>query len=150
MMNPLNDPNFSRDLAFGAPVPSMAAPAMSSAGGGMAPTTNIQVPNGVLQGAYTSINGPIGGGGFLKGIGGLEGLSSILQGIGSLGQVYASIKGLGLAKDQLNFSKEAFQTNLNNQRQSYNTSLEDRIRSRYAYEGRGAAEADKYLQKHSL
>jgi hypothetical protein len=147
MMNPLNDPNFARDLAFGAPAPSMAAPAMSGAGGGMAAPSGITVPSNVLQGAYSSVQ-PAGG--FLKGLGGLEGLSSILQGIGSLGQVYASIKGLGIAKDQLNFSKEAYQTNLKNTTQNYNTTLEDRIRSRYHTEGRETGEAEKYLSKHAL
>lgn len=88
--------------------------------------------------------------GFLSGIGGIEGLSSILQGIGSVGQIYTALKGIGLAKDQLAFNKQAFQTNLANQTKSYNTTLEDKIRSRYATENRAASEADAYLAKNKL
>lgn len=151
-MNPLMNPNFSQDLMFGAPVPSMAAPAMNSS---TSAATSIapQVPQNLMGSISPGGQfGPTGGqqGGWLSNIGGLEGLGSIMKGIGSLGQVYAAIKGIGIAKDQLNLSKEAYNTNLTNQRQTYNTSLEDRIRARYNTEGRSAGDVDSYLQKHSL
>lgn len=150
-MNPMMNPNFVQDLNFGASVPSMAAPAMTAA-----PVQSVapQVPQNLLAsiapgGKFAPVAGANGQGWFSK-IGGLEGLGSLAQGIGNLGQVYAAIKGIGIAKDQLALSKEAYQTNLNNQRQTYNTSLEDRIRARYAMEGRGAGDVNSYLQKHSL
>lgn len=93
---------------------------------------------------------PGGFGGFMGKMGGLEGLGSIGQGIGSAVQAYAALKGLGLAKDQLNFSKEAYGTNLANTTQSYNTTLEDRTNARFKTEGRGAGEVSDYLAKHSL
>lgn len=83
-------------------------------------------------------------------LGGLDGLSTILKGLGSIGGVMAAFKGLDLAKDQFKFQKEAYNTNLANQTQSYNTALEDTIRARYQGAGRPVREAEAYLAKHSL
>lgn len=95
--------------------------------------------------------GQAGGfGGFMGKMGGLEGLGSIASGIGSIGQTYAALKGLGLAKDQLNFSKDAYQTNLKNTTKNYNTSLEDRAGARFAAENRGAGELEAYVAKNRL
>ena len=80
----------------------------------------------------------------------LEGLGNIMGGIGSLANIYSSLQAIGVAKDNLNFQKEAFGTNLGNQRQSYNTALEDRTRSRMHTEGKTSADVDAYLAKHSL
>lgn len=90
------------------------------------------------------------GGGFLSGIGGVEGLGTIMQGIGTLGQVWSSMQAIRMAREQLNFQKQAYETNLANQTQSYNTALEDRIRARYFTEGRGTDAVDSYLAEHSL
>lgn len=87
---------------------------------------------------------------FWQKLGGVEGLGSIAQGLASLGNLYGAIQGIGIARDQLKLSKRAFETNLANQTQSYNTALEDRIRSRHVAEGRGASETDAYLARHSL
>lgn len=87
---------------------------------------------------------------FLGKIGGIEGLGSILEGIASLGQIWAAIQGVNVAKDTLSFNKEAWETNLANQTQSYNTSLEDRIRSRSVTEGWEDGAVDDYLAQHSL
>lgn len=76
--------------------------------------------------------------------------SNIMDGVGSLGQLLMGIKSLGIAKDQLAFSKEAYKTNLANQTKSYNTALEDRIRSRYVTEGKSSADADSYLSRNNL
>lgn len=88
--------------------------------------------------------------GWFSKMGGLEGLGSIGQGIGSAVQAYAALKGLGLAKDQLNFSKDAYQTNLRNTTKDYNTSLEDRAGARFAAENRGAGELEAYVAKNRL
>lgn len=87
---------------------------------------------------------------FWQKLGGVEGLGSIAQGLASLGNLYGALQGIGIARDQLKLSKRAFETNLANQTSSYNTALEDRIRSRYATEGKSSSEADKYLTDHSL
>lgn len=83
-------------------------------------------------------------------IGGLEGLGQIAKGLASLGSIYSAFQGLNLAKDQFKFSKNAYKENLANSKKAYNTSLADRIRSRYATEGRPSGEVQSYLDKYSL
>lgn len=80
----------------------------------------------------------------------LDGIGAIMNGIGSAVSIYTALSNLGLAKDQFNFQKDAYNTNLANQRQSYNTALEDRTRSRYHTQGGTSADVDAYLEKHSI
>lgn len=134
--------------AFGAG-PAVAAPAapamtygtpLSTAGGpgGFMPPTASGAPGdaGVAPGGKF--------GNFLSGFGNLA------EGLSGLGQLYIGLKSLGIAKDQLAFSKEAYNTNLTNQRKSYNTALEDRIRARAVTEGRASGYADEYMTKNRL
>jgi hypothetical protein len=73
-----------------------------------------------------------------------------IQGLGSLFQAWNGMQQLGLAKDQLNFQKNAFNTNLSNQTQTYNTALEDRIRGRTSdYSGKEQY-VQNYLNKNRL
>lgn len=72
-----------------------------------------------------------------------------LGGIQTLGALWNSYQQNRLAKESLGLQREAFETNLANQTQTYNTSLEDRIRARYATEGR-SGQADGYIAEHSL
>lgn len=83
-------------------------------------------------------------------MGGFEGLGSLAKGLASLGQIWGAMQGVKLARDQMDFSKDVYKTNLANTRMDYNTQLEDRIRSRYATEGRSASEADSYLSTHKI
>lgn len=80
----------------------------------------------------------------------LGNFANLAEGLSGLGQLYIGLKSLGIAKDQLAFSKEAYRTNLANQTKSYNTALEDRIRSRYVTEGRSSADADAYLARNNM
>lgn len=57
-------------------------------------------------------------------------VAPLAQGLGSLFQGWTGMQQLGLARDQLAFQKDAFNTNLQNQTSAYNTALEDRIRGR--------------------
>lgn len=120
-------------------IPTIPTPAVTgAAGGGVATTPNqSQQPAAPAQGWFGKV-------------GGFEGMSNMLEGLGSLGQIWTSMRGLRLAEKQMKFTQDAYETNMANQRQSYNTSLEDRIRSRYSAEGRSASAADAYLQKHQL
>lgn len=70
--------------------------------------------------------------------------------IQTLGSLWNSFQQNKMAKESMRFQKEAFATNLANQEQSYNTALEDRIGARYVAEGRSQADADAYIQEHSL
>lgn len=74
------------------------------------------------------------------------GLGALQTGMG----IYSGLKQLGLAQDQFNFTKDAFNTNLANSIKSYNNALEDRARSRYAYMTGDASNADDYINQHKL
>lgn len=80
----------------------------------------------------------------------LDGIGGMLEGIGSAVSIFQALKSIGLAKEQMNFQKDAFNTNMANQKKSYNTALEDRIGARYKTEGRSSQDVDAYLAKHSM
>ena len=73
-----------------------------------------------------------------------------LGGLSALTNIWGANKQMKLAEDQFDFTKKIATTNLNNQVKSYNTALEDRIRSRAAMEGSSSAEAEAYLNKNRL
>lgn len=77
-------------------------------------------------------------------------LQLALGGIQTLGSLWNSYQQHKIAKQQIGLARETFQTNLENNRQTYNTALEDRIRARHHTEGRGSGETNAYLQEHSL
>lgn len=77
-------------------------------------------------------------------------VSPLAQGLGSLFQGWTGMQQLDLARDQLNFQKNAFNTNLRNQTQAYNTALEDRIRGRTSnYDGK-EQDVQNYLNQNRL
>lgn len=59
-----------------------------------------------------------------------DGLFKSLSGLSDFAGAFASLKGLGLAKDQFNFQKDAFGVNLSNQANLTNSQLSDRQRRR--------------------
>ncbi|QHJ80082.1 MAG: hypothetical protein [Caudoviricetes sp.] len=73
-----------------------------------------------------------------------------LGALGSLANIYGGFQANKLAKDQLSFTKDVTNTNLNNQIKSYNTQLEDRARSRAVAENRDQSSADAYIEKNKL
>ena len=79
-----------------------------------------------------------------------DNIKLLLGGVQMLGSLWNSFQQNKIAKEQLSLARETFQTNLENNRKTYNSALEDRIRSRYVTEGRSSAEADAYLQSHNL
>lgn len=83
---------------------------------------------------------------------GMFGANNLKIGVGAakvLGNLWNSYQSQKLAKESLNFQKDAYNKNLSNQTQSYNTALEDRVRARYATEGR-SGEAQGYIDKNRL
>jgi len=81
-----------------------------------------------------------------------DNISSVLSGVGAIGSLWGGIQANKIAKDSLNFQKESYATNLNNQISSYNTALEDRATSRANFVGTAAAHdnAQAYITKHKL
>lgn len=106
------------------------------------PTVNVPEVGGTTSGNWLSNT-------LFNKDGGLN-VGNIASLLGSIGSIYGAMKSYGLAKDSLNFSKEAFRTNLENQTKSYNTALEDRARSRYAQEGGSQSDADEYVRRNRL
>lgn len=75
-----------------------------------------------------------------------------LGGLGTLAKVWSAFQANKIAKDSLDFQKRAFETNLSNQRASYNTALEDRANSRASYAGtpEARATADEYINNNRI
>ena len=80
----------------------------------------------------------------------LGAIGDVAKTIGAFGQLWAGIQANKLAKESLAFEKQAYDTNLGNQIAAYNLSLEDRMRARYAQNGRSTADAEAYIDKHRL
>jgi len=113
--------------------------------------------SGVDVSATSGVN-PVGGAGqqqggfFRNGDGSFNtgNLQLVMGGIQTLGSLWNSYQQHKIAKEQLGLARETFQTNLENNRQTYNTALEDRIRARHNTEGRAASETDAYLDENRL
>ncbi len=75
--------------------------------------------------------------------------SMVLGGLETLGTLWGAFQQNKLARKSLKFQKQAFQTNLANSTKVYNTALEDRIRARYATEGR-SEQADAKIRENRL
>jgi hypothetical protein len=112
----------------------------------MAPAPSLIGPNGSVIPA----TGAGGGGGLGSWLSNGQNLGVAIQGFGTLAGAYLGFQQLKAAKEGLKFQKDAFNTNLINSTQNYNTSLEDRIRGRTSdYDGK-EADVQSYLAKHSL
>lgn len=73
-----------------------------------------------------------------------------LGGVQVLGNLWSSYQAHKMAKEQMAFAREQWDTNLTNQTQTYNTALEDRIRGRYASGTRTEDQLSSEIDKHSL
>ena len=115
-------------------------------------TYGTGVTNGaVTQGQLADLLKGLQGNGAGTGIGFNIGTGQLaLGGLSALTNLWGANKQMKLAEDQFDFTKKIATTNLNNQVKSYNTALEDRIRSRAAVEGSSSAEAEAYLNKNRL
>jgi hypothetical protein len=110
-------------------------PMFNSLQGLSQPTTAPNTPGGVPTAplGYTSFSQAGGIGNYIGANAPLfsAGLNALSQGVG----IYTGLKSLSLAKKSFNLQKDAYQTNLRNQTQSYNTQVQDRIAGRsYATE----------------
>lgn len=99
---------------------------------------------GASAGGLSALGGASGGGGALGAAGSAVGI------LGGLANIYFGFQAQKLAKKQFNFQKDAYNNNLVNTVQSYNTSLEDRIRARHNTESRSAGETASYLNNNRL
>lgn len=73
-----------------------------------------------------------------------------LQGLNTLGNLWGALQSTKLAREQLDFTRNVTNTNLNNSIQSYNTALGDRARARGFTEGRSDADVQSYIDNNRL
>lgn len=78
------------------------------------------------------------------------GFSIALGALQTLGNLWNSYQQNKIAKDQLNFQKQAYQTNLANFEKDYNTRLASDVNYSYAVSGKSDQEARDYIQERSL
>lgn len=97
-----------------------------------------------------------GGGGWLKNTfmnegGGLnmDAIGGLAETIGAFGSLWSGIQSNKIAKKSLKFQEKAFNTNLTNQLQSYNTALSDRANARYQRAG-SPEDAAGYIERNKL
>ncbi|CBW47058.1 Strucutural protein, N4 gp52-like protein [Roseovarius Plymouth podovirus 1] len=120
---------------------------MSSGGGG---ALSYTAPSGSVGSGTGGTGGGVGAQTSPGWFGEHGKMNTIIGGVQVLGSLWNSFQQHKMAKEQMNFAREQWDTNLANQTQTYNTALEDRIRSRHFTEGKGAAETDSYIQENSL
>lgn len=114
-------------------------------------------PSANLMGDVAGATGGADGGNwfqstFMNEGGGLNlgSIGAVADTIGAFGQLYAGLQANNLAKDSLALQTRAYETNLANQKNSFNLGLEDRITARYAQTGGSAADRDAYISKYKL
>lgn len=73
-----------------------------------------------------------------------------IGGIGTLANIWNASQANKLARQQFEYQKGITDTNLANSLQSYNTALDDRIRSRAVMTGMSDAQVNDYIDKNSL
>lgn len=106
------------------------------------PTQSQQTPGGILPSGSNA-------GGFNFGFN-PDTFKFGLQGLGTLGNLWGAFQANKLARDQLDFTKNITNTNLNNSIQSYNTSLADRARARGIAENQDQSQIDEYIARNRL
>ncbi len=119
-----------------------------------APNPMVPATGGPANPIMPSAPNPLGGmGGFFRNPDGsmnTQNIGMMAGGLQALGGMWNTFQQTRLARQSMDQQREAWETNLANQEKTYNTSLEDKIRSRYAAEGRSSRDADDYLKKHQL
>lgn len=77
-------------------------------------------------------------------------LKLAVGGIGTITSIWNAFQAQKLARDTFEYNKNVTDTNLANSIQSYNTTLEDRIRSRTRVEGGTDQSANDYINRNRL
>ena len=146
-------PNLNASLAgYGQMAPvdyslgSMASPTMPGMNG-----QGLTIPAWGQSGGLPTGTNPAGGGGMF----GIQGLGANMptfqlgmQGLGALSSFMMGNKSLDLANKQFEFTKATTNTNMNNQLQAYNGSLEDKLRTRGQFNGDDPSKAiDEYERR---
>ena len=78
------------------------------------------------------------------------GAGMVLGGVQVLGNLWNAYNQNKIAKEQMSFARDQWNTNLTNQTKTYNTALEDRIRGRYAKGTRSEEQLSGEIDRHRL
>lgn len=152
------NPNFGPQLSMGTMSPATTggnsvqaatAAAVSAAPvtpSGSAPSANPAAPATDAP-MFNPVTGEILNPSFFQKGGGFSIALGALQTLGNLWNSYQQTK---VAKDQLKFQKEAYQTNLANFEKDYNTRLASDVNYSYAVSGKSEQQARDYIQERSL
>jgi hypothetical protein len=130
----------------------------------VSPGPGVPNPSGGLKSGYTAdLMGEWGGpgkttmgangssGGFMDNMLGKDGWGNLaLSGVSAGLQGFMGMKQLALAKDQLDFQKQAFNKNYGAQKQTTNTQLRDRQRRRYAEQPDYYVSPDEYMKQNRI
>jgi hypothetical protein len=73
-----------------------------------------------------------------------------MQGLGSLANLWMGAKSVNLARDQFNLTKDVTNTNLNNSLKAYNSTLDDRLRTRGQFNGDDPSKAQAEYERKKL
>ena len=131
--------------------PGGSLPGLSGAGQQQAVSNAGSGLSAQSQGLINNNINPITGAAIKPGFFGQGGGAQIgLGAIQTLGSLWNSFQQNKIAKKSLALQERTFETNLANQTQTYNTELEDRIRTRYDSERRDSSEADSYIARNKL
>lgn len=77
-------------------------------------------------------------------------LNGALNGLQTIGQLWGAYQTNKMARKQLSFAKDAFETNVGNQIKTYNTSLSDRAHAREGLSGNSPEQVRAYIESNKL
>jgi hypothetical protein len=118
---------------------------MGFGGSAIDPSRQMTVPGYGLGGGMGGNLGPATGLDWNLGTGQLA-----LGGLSAIGNLWTGWNAANLASKQFDFTKKTTETNLRNQAQTYNTTLDDRARVRGAMEGQSQQQVDDYKNANRL
>lgn len=173
MLNPNRDRMFEGNVADTTDYTALGIPSLSNSGSGGASALFGQNYGNLGSGTFgigdnssaLLSNAAGGGGSWMDAFKGLNLFGStdensgirtdglLGSGLGimkGLGSAYMGMKQYGLAKDQLNLAKKAYNNNYAAQKKSTNAILEDRQRARVASNSGAYESVDGYMQKNGI
>lgn len=144
----------SNGFSMGTPAPSTSGPTVQSAtqaATAAAPAAGATASTAAGAATPAPIRNPVTGelenpGFWQKG----GGFSIALGALQTLGNLWNSFQQVKLAKDSLNFQKQAYQTNLASTTKDYNTRLANDATVSGQMSGWSQEKTDQYIKEHSL
>ena len=126
--------------------------AVNGGGAGATMGSNTGLPSATVDPISSGTNqfGQMGGGGNFWSKDGGAGM--VLGGVQVLGNLWSTYQQQKMAKEQMSFAREQWDTNLANQTQTYNTALRDKAQGAANYAGKAGDPnfVDDYVDRNKL